>query len=313
MSAPLSSPEPADAHPGVDDLADLAEGLVEPDEAAEALWRHLDGCDECRETVEALAEVRDLLGAVEAPPMPADVAARLDAALAAEAAATPATPAPSTTPRPLAAPPTAPLAAPPTAPSARPAASGTGPGRSRRPWRRRLGLLAGTAAALAAVGLTASLVLHDSDRTATSAAGSAAKATAAAKPDQSGGATVYREDQLTSQVQQLLARSGTPQPPAEPGLRPSAAQPAEGRPEQPALGSPATGPSTGPSSGASTDPSACPAPATGVPLATDRGSYEGAPVEVLVYPSPGDRSHAEVYLRAPGCGPVLLHRTVAVH
>ncbi|WP_031067759.1 hypothetical protein [Streptomyces sp. NRRL WC-3742] len=306
MSAPLSSSGSAGAHPAVDELADLAEGLVEPADAAEALWRHVDDCDECRETVEALAEVRDLLGAVETPPMPADVAARLDAALAEAAATTAAATATATT----AAAVTEPAAPrPPTAPPGRPAASTTGPGRSRKPWRRRLGLLAGAAAAVAAVGLIGSLTLRGEDRTGSSTADGPVKAAAApsgaaARADQAPGTTVYREDQLTLQVGQLLARSGatSTQPPAEPGLRSSAAQPGDGRPEQPSLASP------------STDPTACPvAGATGVPLATDRGTYAGSPVEVLVYPFPGDRSKAEVYLRSPGCGPVLLHRTVAVH
>ncbi|WP_395295162.1 zf-HC2 domain-containing protein [Kitasatospora hibisci] len=86
MTAPLSSPEPTAAHPSVDELADLAEGLVESAADAAALRRHLDGCAECRGTAEAFGEVRALLGAVEPPDLPADVAARLDAALAAAVA-----------------------------------------------------------------------------------------------------------------------------------------------------------------------------------------------------------------------------------
>ncbi|MFD0403272.1 hypothetical protein ACFVHI_34940 [Kitasatospora sp. NPDC127121] len=134
MTAHLSSSGPtgpAETHPSVDELADLAEGLVESADAARTLRRHLDGCAECRETADALGEVQALLGAVEAPPMPADVAARLDAALAAAAASTTteeeaenaplaasrtATPAPA--PR---------AAAAPAAPPSRPAAA-TGPG-----------------------------------------------------------------------------------------------------------------------------------------------------------------------------------------
>ncbi|MFD4895554.1 hypothetical protein ACFWNL_34870, partial [Kitasatospora sp. NPDC058397] len=89
MTAHLSSSGPtgpAEAHPSVDELADLAEGLVESADAARTLRRHLDDCAECRETADALGEVQALLGAVEAPPMPADIAARLDAALGAAAA-----------------------------------------------------------------------------------------------------------------------------------------------------------------------------------------------------------------------------------
>ncbi|MFB7662713.1 hypothetical protein ACFC1R_02040 [Kitasatospora sp. NPDC056138] len=80
-----------DPHPDIDLLADLAEGLSDPGQAP-ALRLHLADCPECAETFAALAEVRDLLGAVEAPPMPADIAERIDTALAAEAARRPLTP-----------------------------------------------------------------------------------------------------------------------------------------------------------------------------------------------------------------------------
>ncbi|MFD7832254.1 hypothetical protein ACFV6I_32880, partial [Kitasatospora sp. NPDC059803] len=135
MTAHLSSSGPtgpAEAHPSVDELADLAEGLVESADAARTLRRHLDDCAECRETADALGEVQALLGAVEAPPMPADVAARLDAALAAAAASAAteeeAENAPLAASR-AATPTLAPrAAAAPAAPPSRPAAP-TGPGR----------------------------------------------------------------------------------------------------------------------------------------------------------------------------------------
>ncbi|MGW4898167.1 hypothetical protein ACWEQL_38885, partial [Kitasatospora sp. NPDC004240] len=87
MTASLSPSFPAGSHPDVDELADLAEGLVEDAATADALQRHLAGCADCRGTTDALGEVRALLGAAETPPMPQDVAARLDATLAAEAEA----------------------------------------------------------------------------------------------------------------------------------------------------------------------------------------------------------------------------------
>ncbi|MFF0411411.1 hypothetical protein ACFYUY_13300 [Kitasatospora sp. NPDC004745] len=313
MTAHLSSSGPAGAHPEIDELADLAEGLVESADVAEALQRHLDGCAECRGTVEALGEVQALLGAVEAPPMPADVAARLDAALAVAAAdpartarpdahrATPA--APSTTPP--AAPSATPSAAARPAPPARSAAP-TGPGRPRTRRRRRARLLLGAAAALAAIGLGAALLLP-SDRAdrgpSVTAAGPAT--TAAPQSPRSGHAAsagpVYREDQLAAQVQQLLAGSGSAPGllPSGPG-KPSAELPAEGQQELPAQGS------------GSASPSGCPAPAAGTPLATDHGSYAGAPVDLLVYPSPGRPGFADVYLRSPDCGPVVLQRTVPI-
>ncbi|MFH9349314.1 anti-sigma factor family protein [Kitasatospora sp. NPDC017646] len=332
MTAPLSSPEPG-AHPSVDELADLAEGLVESAEAARALHRHLDGCTECRATADALTEVRALLGADEPEPMPADVAARLDAALA-EAARTDHHSAAGTAQHPQASPRQAPATGPrtdapaapvraapaPSAPPSRPASpsgpvSSSGPGPSGpgrpRPRRRRFAVLLGAAAALAAFGLGGALLLDHSEHSGSSAASAASAASVGVPGDQSartphlaGPGTVYREDQLAAQVQQLLDRSGT-----DPGLRAtgparSGAAPAEGvRPELSGPASP-----TVPAS-----PASCQAPAPGTPLVTDRGSYQGSPVEVLVYPAPGRPGFVDVYLRSPDCGPVVLHRTVPGH
>ncbi|MFJ3219724.1 hypothetical protein ACIPLC_27885 [Kitasatospora sp. NPDC086801] len=314
MTAHLSSPGPAgpaEAHPSVDELADLAEGLIESADDARTLHRHLAGCAECRETADALGEVQALLGAVETPPMPADVAARLDAALAAAspAATAEAENGPLAASRSAAQAPAARAATAPVAPPSRPAAP-TGPGRPR-PRRRRVGLLLGAAAALAAIGLGGALLLHPAgqgDQHPTLSAGAPASASLgtgtgtgpgaaqSSRADHAAGAgPVYQDDQLATQVQQLLARAGSP-----PGLRPtgpakpSAALPAEGRQELTTQASPPS----------------CPAPAEGVPLATDHGSYAGAPVEVLVYPAPGRPGFADVYLRSPDCGPVVLERTV---
>ncbi|MER7755975.1 hypothetical protein [Kitasatospora sp. NPDC097643] len=303
-------------HPSVDELADLAEGLVESADAAAALHRHLDGCAECRATVDALGEVRALLGAVETPPMPADVAARLDAALAAAAASTEAdhaetdhveaperpqeAPAPARRTSGPTAPPRAATA--PAAPPARPAGA-TGPGRSR-PRRRRLALLLGAATALAAIALGGSLVLRDtgpstSGTTAVSAGAPVAGSPKTARTEHATGAgTVYRDDQLAAQVQQLLARATATAPgllPTGP-VKPSGAAPDDGRSELPTLAS----------------PTGCPAPAAGTPLAVDHGSYAGSPVEVLVYPTPGRPGFVDVYLRSPDCGQVL-ERTVPAH
>ncbi|MFJ4794698.1 anti-sigma factor family protein [Kitasatospora purpeofusca] len=327
MTAPPSSPDPtAGPHPSVDELADLSEDLLAPAEA-EALREHLAGCADCRETVDALTEVRDLLGAAEAPALPSDVAARIDAALAAAAAA----PTPATAP---AAAPAVPAArpapgTPPKAPPARPAA-GTGPGRARR--GRRRGLLLGSAAALLVLGLGGAFLSLSSsgrqdlsataDAAATPAAGTAApeSSAAGARTDRSPDGTVYRDDLLAAQVGQLLAASGTARP-----VKPSAG--------------PGSGPGSVPGSGAGSDPTtesskapgatavppaegdqglvggnrstpACPPPSTAALLATDRGSYAGAAADLLVYALPGSPGLLDVYLRAPDCGPVLRHLTV---
>ncbi|MET9396342.1 zf-HC2 domain-containing protein [Kitasatospora sp. NPDC002965] len=357
MTAPLSSPDPAPAtgpHPSVDELADLAEGLVEPADAAGALRRHLADCAECRETADALAEVRTLLGAAEAPPVPADVAARIDAALAAaaaeqdesaaardESAAAHRTPGnalrgpgkDTAAPRPAHATPTpgTPAETPSRAPAGRPGAT-TGPGRPRTR-RRRAALLLGSAAALLAVGLggTFLALTAGADRklqdTSTVSAGSPAAGhvlpgspavpgtkedTGGADPDQGGG-TAYRDELLAAQVQLLLAGrgsgTGTAAPPADtpdtPGTPVKPSRPPE------ASGATAVPPADtqGLTGGGRSTPT-CPAPATGPLLATDLGSYGGTPAEVLVYGLPGRTDQVDVYLRAPGCGPVLLHRVV---
>ncbi|MFI8457974.1 hypothetical protein [Kitasatospora sp. NPDC085464] len=336
MTATPSSPDHAGGHPPVDELADLAEGLIDSPAAVEALHRHLADCAECRETVDALAEVQELLGTVETPPMPADVAARLDAALARAAAEAgdEATDVPGAADAPDAAPgarhaavagpqepspgrrpgtpaPPARAASGRSAPSSRPAAP-TGPGRPRP--RRRFALLLGAAAALAAVGIGGAVLLHPDDRAGGTAvsAGAPADTTAAAAqngrtPHAASAGTVYRADVLATQIQQLLARSGNaatapgPQPTGQ--AEPQSVLPAEGA--RPELSSPA------PSSSASPAPSpGCPAPAPGAPVATDRGSFDGAPVDVLVYPVPGRPDLVDVYLRAPDCGRIVLHQSV---
>ncbi|HVV09100.1 hypothetical protein [Amycolatopsis sp.] len=71
----------------VDLLADLHAGVLD-ETAAEQLWPRVQADPEARAIIEALeATTADLanLGSAPAPPMPADVAARIDAALAEEA------------------------------------------------------------------------------------------------------------------------------------------------------------------------------------------------------------------------------------
>ncbi|MFF7453695.1 anti-sigma factor family protein [Kitasatospora sp. NPDC008115] len=314
MTAPLSSPDPAaDVHPDVDELADLAEDLLAPADA-EALRRHLAGCADCRETVEALAEVRTLLAGAGSPAMPADVAARIDAALAAAAQDDRPAPVPAPAPAPSVRSVT-PSAS--TAPPARPSTA-TGPGRTGRP-RRRRALLLGSAAALLALGLGgAFLSLSPSQRgdglTTSSAGGPAAAPaapeSAAAKADRAPGGTVYQDERLAAQVRQLLteAKAATERPvlPVKPSAGAGAGNPSDGS------GPPAVPPAEGGEdlAGSSRPASACPPPSTAALLATDHGSYDGAPAELLVHALPGHPDQLDVYLRSPGCA-LLLHRVVA--
>jgi anti-sigma factor RsiW len=71
------------AHLDYDVLADLAEGLLEDDEAA-SVNAHLDTCAECRELSADLADVSRILAEAPVPSMPAELAERIDTAIAAE-------------------------------------------------------------------------------------------------------------------------------------------------------------------------------------------------------------------------------------
>jgi hypothetical protein len=70
-------------HPSVDELADAAEGLLDPALAA-AVEAHVTQCQSCQSTAADLRRVTELLAADPAPPMPVAVASRLDSVLAGE-------------------------------------------------------------------------------------------------------------------------------------------------------------------------------------------------------------------------------------
>jgi putative zinc finger protein len=73
-------------HPSLDDLADAAEGLLDPDRAARVA-AHLAGCARCRDAAAALSGVTTALAAAPDPgPMPDAVVRRLDDVLAIESA-----------------------------------------------------------------------------------------------------------------------------------------------------------------------------------------------------------------------------------
>ena len=70
-------------HLSIDELADAAEGLLDPARAAFA-ESHLTRCSDCQSQSEALRDVTAALRAEPAPPMPKDVAHRLNEVIAAE-------------------------------------------------------------------------------------------------------------------------------------------------------------------------------------------------------------------------------------
>ncbi|TMQ90381.1 hypothetical protein ETD83_35710 [Actinomadura soli] len=71
------------AHLDYDVLADLAEGLLEDDQAA-SVSAHLDTCADCRDLSADLTDVSRILAEAPAPSMPAELADRIDTAIAAE-------------------------------------------------------------------------------------------------------------------------------------------------------------------------------------------------------------------------------------
>ena len=69
-----------DVHPSTDRLADLAADLLEPADAT-AARAHLPTCTTCRATYDVLLGLPELLAGSPAPPMPAEVTARVVAAI----------------------------------------------------------------------------------------------------------------------------------------------------------------------------------------------------------------------------------------
>jgi hypothetical protein len=77
------------AHLDYETLADLAEGLLDDEQAASAN-DHLVDCDICLSRSGDLADVSQLLADAPAPPLPVELAQRIDDAIAAESSTSPA-------------------------------------------------------------------------------------------------------------------------------------------------------------------------------------------------------------------------------
>ncbi|MEU9713788.1 hypothetical protein [Streptomyces sp. NPDC047976] len=288
-------------HPEVSEISDLTEGLLSPSRTAE-VRSHLGNCALCADVLASLEEIRSLLGTLPGPPrMPSSIAGRIDAALAAEALLD------STTPRAEAAV-SAPRPASDVSRETSPTTTGgsgrseahrptghpsgpTGPGRRRA--RRRIAVLTGlagaTACALAAIlfnglGGTGS---HDTATRNDTARSSADSAT----PGE------YTAQGLRQSVRQLLAGEAAANTPKT--------APAE---TDKSMGLQETSPGLAPA-----DRLASPEPApvppcvqqgtgrTEPPVASERGSYQGTPVYLLVLPHPGDPARVDAYLVPAGC------------
>ncbi|TXL92082.1 zf-HC2 domain-containing protein [Streptomyces sp. IB2014 016-6] len=325
-------------HPDVSEISDLTEGLLSPARSTE-VREHLDGCALCADVHESLKEIRGLLGSLPGPPrMPADVAARVDAALAAEAllnatadvsretsrTAETATdsnvdtasheperdsepeeaePAPTAV-TPGATAPGATAADLPRAdrPAGRPRAA-TGPGRTRR-LRRRRGAILGAVFGTAAIGVSVLLF-----QTASSNGGGDYKADAGASQADSSG-DVFSGTGIQDKVHSLLAST-----------------PASGMPQM------ADGGTEGENStkeGTTASPRAlaqlppCVQQATGrtdSPLAAEKGTYNGVEAFLVVLSDPVDGSVVRAYVIDAACvdvtppvkGDLLLTKTYPRH
>ncbi|WP_330174828.1 zf-HC2 domain-containing protein [Streptomyces sp. NBC_01498] len=291
-------------HPDVSELSDLTEGLLSPERSTEVRG-HLDGCPSCAEVYASLEEIRELLGSLPgAPRMPADVAARIDAALAAETL--PSTSTPASTP--VSVPPAvsehepfdadassdvsrettrvgATVADTPRAdrPAGRPRAA-TGPGRTR-PARRRRGAIFGAVFGTAAIGV--SVLLFQTMSSSTDDTQSSYKADAGSSlADRGVGA--FSGSEIRDKVRTLLAST-----------------PATGEPRAADEGSsPLDGPTvqTSPKVMAQLPP--CVQQGTGrtdIPLAAERGTYEGMEAFLVVLSDPNDGSMVQAYVIDAAC------------
>jgi hypothetical protein len=277
-------------HLDVDTLADLQEGLLDPDRAT-AVAAHLTECGECRATRaprdDILVLLRDQVGD-GAETAPEDVVRRLDEALA---DAGPSVATASTTVTAL--------------PTRQPTPMGT------------RGLQAAAVfvllAAVAALGYGGIKAIGGGSSGADTAAGSAGGGKAAR--ESAGDLSTYRvsnsgrdytEASLKAAVPDLLA--GT-LPPVSKRLFDAANSPdaaAQGSPTPSASGSSAAG-ARAPSSGrllngaalASCVANLADGPVT--PLAVDLGSFEKKSATIIVLPVPNDPKHVDVFAVAPDC------------
>ncbi|WP_031512701.1 anti-sigma factor family protein [Streptomyces sp. NRRL F-5123] len=148
----MTSRTDQNAHPDVIEIADLAEGILSAERAAQ-VRAHVDSCADCADVLASLQEISGLLAELPEPEaMPSDVAARIDAALAAEPLPVTEQPdVPRETARPTPGGFHGDVPRGTSAPAGRPAGP-TGPGRARERGRRMLLLTAAGAAAVLVLG-----------------------------------------------------------------------------------------------------------------------------------------------------------------
>jgi hypothetical protein len=248
---------------------------------------HLSGCSRCAEIDAGLARLPTLLTLTSVPPMPAEVASRIEAALDAEAAAQPAR---ATEPA-----------------AASPARSGAGPARGRPGLSRKI--LAAAAAAVVVLAGGGYLLTHLPSATSGSSASRAAPpsgegpAAAAGQPNAAAGdgltvissGTDYRPGQLAAQVKTVLAQYAAP---AAGAHVPATAEPAPAKQAQSSQARSSQAPGF---SGIATLP-ACVARITAGqrPQLVDEARYDGRAATIIVLPSSA-RGAGQVWVVGPAC------------
>ena len=308
-------------HADAQQLAAFREGLL-PARKAAKIATHLSSCPRCAEVDAQLAAVTTILAHTPAPPMPASLAARLDAALAAEIARSPV----AASPRDAAASPAG--AAPPADDASQPAATsppgaasppgadspvgaaGPASGRdaagrrarpSRSPWRLTPRLAAAAAAVVLVAGggyAIARVALAGNSSEQTSSAGSSASrsapngSAAARAPEAAPGAAIRGGLPLVA--------SGTNYQPGQLPAQVSAVlkrHPAsEGSPGRPTVASPVSPESAFPQL------NACVSHLAGGqrPRLVDIARYGTRPAAAIVVPVPGTAT-LRVWVVGPGC------------
>ena len=296
-SGPTLSPA---GHPETDQLADFSAEVLDTDEAA-AIGAHVSGCAWCRRRLDSFEEVRAVLTDQPSAVMPADVAARIDAAL--RETPMPEAQVESAGPQPAAAPTVSRL----------------------RPWRGRSHTGLATLAAAASVALLISgvvagaLHLHNSSDNgrASTASGAANDSALSSSYTAQHSGTNYTATNLAAAVPGLIGVPGAGKADR------AAAAPTSGA---------ATG-GTGSTAESAPAPQAAPAQAAAdsaalrrltqppalfdciaglterprnavVPLAVDFAQFQGKPAAVIILPSPQHPESVEAWVVGPGCGAV---------
>lgn len=271
-------------HIDIEVLADYAEGLLDSAESAR-VSRHLAECAGCAEQHAALGDVSAYLSALPPPPMPPDIATRIEAAIADEARARSSQTATAD------------------APSDAPVGGATiVPMRHRS--RRWIAPLTAAAAAVVVVGGGFALVKQvagggdGSPNNANSKAAPSEALPEAAAPSMTNSGTRYTYGALGPQVNSVVkkAQAGT-----------GAMHPKAGK-ETPAPTLP---------SNVAGCVNRISDKATGHPLLVDRGTYQGREVKVLVFRNSSASSRYDVWIVDSGCSAgsdgVVAHTTVPRH